>query len=274
MIREKIKVLIYNINDDDISKMSAQCAYYTILSFIPFVLLIITLLQYTKIEPQTLFNAILKFIPSNMNEIILNIVQEIYSKSIGTISLSIIFTIWSAGKGLFALIKGIQKIYNKSYEKSSYLSMRIKSIINTIVFIILIVIALIGMVFGEMLINFIMDYFPNLKKFEFIYMILAEAGFIIITFLIFLGIYKFMQKGKVSIKSQVLGAIIGSISLNIVSFIFSRFLLIFKNFSVTYGSLTTLMLIMMWTYSCFYIVFLGAEINKVEIDNFSKNMVE
>ena len=38
---------------------------------------------------------------------------------------------------------------------------------------------------------------------------------------------------------------------------------IFKGFSITYGSLTTLMLIMMWIYACFYIVFLGAELNKM-----------
>ena len=47
------------------------------------------------------------------------------------------------------------------------------------------------------------------------------------------------------------------------SFVFSKYLDIFKNFSITYGSLTTLMLVMMWTYSCFYTVFLGAKLNKL-----------
>ena len=63
-------------------------------------------------------------------------------------------------------------------------------------------------------------------------------------------------------KSQLWGAIFGAIALNVVSFVFSKYLYIFKGFSWTYGSLTTLMLIMMWTYSCFYTVFLGAEFNK------------
>ena len=44
---------------------------------------------------------------------------------------------------------------------------------------------------------------------------------------------------------------------------FSKYLDIFKGFSITYGSLTTLMLVMMWTYSCFYTLFLGAELNKL-----------
>ena len=72
-----------------------------------------------------------------------------------------------------------------------------------------------------------------------------------------------MPKHKVTFKSQIYGGIFGAIALNIVSFIFSKYLDIFKGFSITYGSLTTLMLVMMWTYSCFYTVFLGAKLNQI-----------
>ena len=87
MIKEKINELSKNMKEDHISESSAQCAYYTILSFIPFIMLVITLIQYTGIEPQTLFDVISKIIPSSMSEMILGIVQEVYSKSIGTISI-------------------------------------------------------------------------------------------------------------------------------------------------------------------------------------------
>lgn len=72
-----------------------------------------------------------------------------------------------------------------------------------------------------------------------------------------------MPKRGVTFKSQIWGAVFGAIALNVVSFVFSKYLDIFKGFSITYGSLTTLMLVMMWTYSCFYTVFLGAELNKI-----------
>ena len=75
-----------------------------------------------------------------MNEMVLGIVQEVYSKSIGTISISIIFTIWTAGRGLFALTKGLQSVYHVSSEENeSYIYLRIKAIVETIIFIILIV---------------------------------------------------------------------------------------------------------------------------------------
>ena len=265
--KEKYKIIekfFTNMEEDYISESSAQCSYYTILSFIPFIILVITLIQYTNIEPQTLFDAISKFIPSSMNEIILNVVQEVYSKSIGTVSISIIFTIWAASKGLFALTKGLQLIYNTDNKSdTSYIYLRIKGILQTIIFIVLIVIGLTALVFGNTLKDIAQRYFGELRNYNIMFSILTEIIFILITFIIFLLLYKFMPKHKVTFKSQMYGAIFGAIALNVISFVFSKYLYIFKGFSLTYGSLTTLMLIMMWTYSCFYTVFLGAELNKL-----------
>ena len=264
MLKEKISELSENMKKDHINESSAQCAYYTILSFIPFIMLVITLIQYTGISPQTLFDAISKIVPSSMNEMILGIVQEVYSKSIGTISISVIFTIWAAGKGLYALTNGLQVVYNTGSKKeTSYIYNRIKAVVETIVFIILIVMGLTVLVFGNGIISIIKEKFGTLKNYNIISSIFTEIGLIFITFIIFLLLYKFMPRHKVSFKYHVYGAIFGAIALNIISFIFSRYLTIFKGFSTTYGSLTTLMLIMMWTYSCFYTLFLGAEFNKL-----------
>ena len=119
MNKKLIKELSVNMSKDHISESSAQCSYYTILSFIPFIILLITMIQYTGIAPQTLFDAISKIIPSSMSEMVLSIVQEVYSKSIGTISVSIIFTIWAAGKGLYALTSGLHGVYETGSKKGT-----------------------------------------------------------------------------------------------------------------------------------------------------------
>ena len=259
-----IKLLFYNMGKDHVSESSAECAYYTILSFIPFLILVITLIQYTQIGPQALFDAISKIIPSSMNEMVIGIVQEVYSKSIGTISVSVIFTIWSAGRGLFALTKGLQTVYHtEEKEKASYMYLRFKAFVETIIFIALIVAGLTILVFGNSFRVLIQEHFGGLKNYSVLSMIVTQLGFILVTFFVFLLLYKFMPKHKVTFKSQICGAAFGAIALNVISFIFSKYLYIFKGFSITYGSLTTLMLIMMWTYACFYTVFLGAEFNKI-----------
>lgn len=260
---KKIENVLTNIKGDHISEYSAQCAYYTILSFIPFVILLLTLIQYTNVDQQTLFNIISKIIPSSMNEIVLGIVKEVYSKSIGTISISIVFTLWSAGKGLFALIKGLHEVYNiKDKNSNSLIYLKLMSIVQTIVFIVLITIGLVLLVFGNSLISILQNKFGALESFTVVSAMLTEIGFVFATFIIFLFLYKFMPKHKVTFKSQAPGAVFGAVVFNAISFVFSKYLDIFKGFSITYGSLTTLILIMIWTYVCFYTVFLGAELNK------------
>ena len=226
-----IQRIFTNVSNDHVGEFSAQCSYYTILSFIPFIILLITLIQYTNIDQQTLFDVISKIVPSSMNEFVLGIVREVYSKSIGTISISIIFTLWSAGKGLFALTKGLHSVYNINGNKEkSMIYLRIMSIVETIIFIVLIMIGLVLLVFGNTLKSIIQNHFGIFENFNTFLQLLTEIGFLFVTFIIFLCLYRFMPKHKVTFMSQIPGAIFGAIALNVISFIFSRYLDILKDF--------------------------------------------
>ena len=259
-----LEALLENIKEDHISESSAQCAYYVILSFIPFIILLLTLIQYTNADSQQLFEIISNVVPDSMNEMVLGIVREVYSKSIGTVSISLIFTLFSADKGLFALTKELHLIYNYSGNKEkSFLYLKIMSIIQTIVFIMIITFGLVAMVFRNTIISTVKENSEFLENYNFNSEMGTRIVFIVVAFIMFLIIYRFMSGHKVKIRYQIIGAMFASASINVISFVFSRYLEIFKGFSTTYGSLTTLMLIMMWTYSCFYVLFLGAEINKI-----------
>ena len=259
-----LEALLDNMKKDHISESSAQCAYYVILSFIPFIILLLTLIQYTNVDSQQLFEIISNVVPNSMNEMVLGIVREVYSKSIGTVSISLVFTLFSADKGLFALTKELHLIYNYSSNKEkSFFYLKIMSLIQTIIFIIIITFSLVVMVFRNTIISTIRENSEFFKNYNFNSEIGTRIAFIVVAFIMFLVIYRFMSGHKIKIRYQIIGALFASITINVISFVFSRYLEIFKGFSTTYGSLTTLMLIMMWTYSCFYVLLLGAEINKV-----------
>ena len=111
-----IKRFFGSLNKHDISEYTAQCAYYTVLSFIPFIMLIVTLIQYTAISKETLIEIIRQIMPATMTDTTVGIIQEVYSKSVGTISISAIFVLWSAKRGFYALSKGLHKIYETDKE--------------------------------------------------------------------------------------------------------------------------------------------------------------
>lgn len=258
-----IQEILDNMGKDHISESSAQCAYYVILSFIPFIILLLTLIQYTNIEQYQLLEIISRIIPSSMNEMVIGVVREVYSKSVGTISISLVFTLIAADKGLFALSKGLHQVYNyEGHKTKSMIYLKLTSILKTAIFIVLIAIGAVILVFGTSIISTIQEKFGLLENYTAISQLITQLAYLVITFILFLCVYKFVPGYKITFKSQIPGAIFSSIALIIISFIFSIYLDLFKGFSTTYGSLTALMLIMMWIYTCFYVVFLGAEINK------------
>ena len=122
-----------------------------------------------------------------MNEFVLGIVREVYSKSIGTISISLIFTLWSAGKGLFALTKGLHSVYNTDEDnEKSILYLRIMALIDTVIFIVLIMLGMVLLVFGNSLKSLMQQHFGALENFNTLSQIATELGFIFVTFVIFL----------------------------------------------------------------------------------------
>lgn len=140
--------------------------------------------------------------------------------------------------------------------------LKLTSILKTMIFIILVAVGAVLLVFGMPIISTVQDKFGLLRNYNILSQIIMQLIFAVIAFVVFLCLYKFMPGHKITFRSQIPGAIFSSIALIAISFVFSKYLDIFKGFSITYGSLTALMLIMMWSYACFYVIFLGAEINK------------
>ena len=265
-----IKTVLDKIKINHIDEYTASSAYFTILAFIPLIMLVLTLTKYVGIEQNTLFNIIERLVPSNiLNDAVLGIVKEVYSKSVGTITISAIFVLWSAGKGFWALCNGLNSAYEIP-ESNQFMHSRIRGLICTIIFILFIVLTLVLLVFGNS-INLILQEKFNVVS-TLMNMILKSKILIsiIILSMIFIIMYKFIPQHKTKLKYQIPGAIFAAIACNVISIFYSIYVDLFTGFSIMYGSLTTVVLAMMWVYACMYSILLGAIINNILIENFVK----
>ncbi len=130
--------------------------------------------------------------------------------------------------------------------------------------LILVVLILILLVFGNSIEGTISVNFPEFSKVAELILKIRDMISILVMFVIFLFVYKFSSgKKEHSFKTSILGAAFTSIALYLVSLFFSIYVNIFTNFSVIYGSLATITLILMWLYTIIYVIFLGAEINVI-----------
>ena len=267
VFKKKISKIINDINKfltkiekHHLGEYSVQCAYYVILAFIPFVILLFSLVQHTNIGKDAIFFLAEEIIPGNIYNFVENVMKEASFKSIGTLSISIIVLIWSAGNGFFALCKGFHYIYETPKEYN-YWFIKLKSMISIIIFIFIIVAVLFLIAFGNKIANFIKFKYSSLSttiNFILNWRIVWQC---LILFLFFWLMYKYVPNHKVKFKTQIPGALFSAFSWYFLSYIFSIYLNVFTNFSVVYGNLTSIILLMIWVYWCMFAILIGAEIN-------------
>ncbi len=265
LLWSNIKKFCTKMGEHNISEYTAQCAYYAVLSFIPFIILIVTLIQYSGISKDVLVSVIEKIIPETMANSTVDIVQEVYSKSIGTVSISAIFVLWSARRSFYALSKGLHNIYETDKEYN-FILLQIKSLLLTVFLVLTIILVLVISVFGNSILGFLEVKFSISPVVANIFHF-SKIGVYIVLFIILLLMYRFVPGHKQGLKKQIPGALIATVGWYVISLFFSIYLEAFKGFSVMYGSLTSIVLSMMWVYFCMYIILVGAEVNNFFIKN-------
>ncbi len=245
---------------DHVGAYAAQSAYFIILSFIPFVLCLMTVVKYTALTEEMVKQAILQICPTNVEGFVEGIINEVYTKSTAVIPLTAITALWSAGKGLQAVINGLNTIYHVK-ETRNWLVTRMQSVFYTLTLVVALLSSLMLLVFGNSLQRTLSKYVPFLAGL--IKMIMGARTLLVfgVLILVFLFLFKVLPNRKATFRSQLPGAVLTAIAWLTFSYGFSLYFAYFPSFSNMYGSLTTVVLIMLWLYVCMNIVLYGAEVN-------------
>lgn len=252
---------------------AAQAAYFFVLSLIPIILLLMMLVRFTPIEMEDVMAAVLKVFPTSVEGFIRNIVWQVYNQSASVIPITIVITLWSAGKGVLSMTAGLNNIY-ESTETRNYLYLRLRASIYTVIFLLAIVLSLILSVFGNSIGLMVNEHAPFLgHMIDYIIRIRTFLTLGVLTVFWDL-VYRFLPnrsgREKTTLKKQLPGAFFTACGWQLISFVFSIYLDIFTGFSSMYGSLTTVILIMLWLYGCMYVILLGGEVNAMLERTFAK----
>lgn len=94
-----------------------------------------------------LYNLIQTVIPLGFRSWVIGMVDEMYSRTIATISLSALVMVWSAGKSFMALNRGMNAICQVD-RKPNYLMLRLRGAVFALIFVLLVVASLVLIVFG------------------------------------------------------------------------------------------------------------------------------
>ncbi len=264
-IYRNIKYILKKSSANKISAFSAQTAFFMFLSLVPLVMLALSLLKQlgaTESDVGLVANEFAPGIVSSFFDVYMDEIMDDSKLSLTIVSAVVL--LWSASKGVFAIIGGMNTVYEIK-ENRNYFIIRLIAIFYTIAFIIILSLALLLMVFNDKLNDLLYSFFPNLVGLVYVISSLRFIiGFISLV-LFFILLYKALPSGKQNFADQIPGAVVTSAGWVGFSVIFSFFVDNFSNYASIYGSLTTIIVLMLWLYTCMYIMFLGAQINQILI---------
>ncbi|HUE82590.1 MAG TPA: YihY/virulence factor BrkB family protein [Pyrinomonadaceae bacterium] len=262
------------INDHDVLGRAAQLSYYFLLALFPLLLFLISLLGYiapTGSEFQDrLLNYLSTVAPPSAMELIRATLDEISARrSGGRLYLSLLAALWAASWGMGAISETLNVAYRVK-ESRPWWKARLVAVLLTIALAVLILSAFAIVLYGERIGDSIAAIFGYSEVFRLTWRISQwpiALTFVLATFKL---IYYFAPNvPRHSRKWTTTGAIVGVVLWLIISFGFRAYLSFFDSYSVTYGSLGAVIILMLWFYLTGVAILIGGEIN-AELEGFHK----
>lgn len=239
----------------------AYTAFFLILSLFPSLLLFLELLQLTGLQTDSL----LQFLQDYLPELLLPLARNLITSSSryrtsAMLSLSALAALWSASRGMFGLLRGLQSVRGQAAQ--SYWKKRTVSVAYTGLFLVVLVLTLAVHVFG----NAVLDYLwmrtepalmavMNAVDLRFLLLLVLQTS-------LFSGMYALMGGPQRSFVRSLPGGLLASLGWLSFSRLFSVYMTHFSRYADIYGSIYAMALGMLWLYCCICIVLYGAAFNR------------
>ncbi|AXI38400.1 MAG: YihY/virulence factor BrkB family protein [Bacillaceae bacterium] len=257
------KELFKRFKEDEISSLAAELAYFFLLSLFPFLIFLMNLLAYLPLSSDVVLDFVAQYAPGNTMKLIENNVRHIIeTQNVTLLSFGVIGTIWSASNGINAIVRAFNKAYQVE-ENRHFLVARLMSILLTFAMILVILVALLLPVFGREIGLFIFRAFGFTEVFLTIWNTIRWLLSAVILCIVFTGLYFIAPNKRMKISEAYPGALFATVGWIVVSLLFSYYVGNFGNFSVTYGSLGGVIILLIWFYLSAVIIILGGEINAI-----------
>jgi membrane protein len=271
-----ISVFFKKATDDGLAAYAAQATFFVLLSFFPFLIFIILLASKLSFSSEYLINQLMAVFPGELEDYMLHIMNEVKNSNDSSFSsfsiITVVVSLWSAAKGIQAMTYGLNRIYN--VEKSrGFIWLRLLSALYTFAFAIMLFVIMGIHVFGANIVARIIQLWPRFAALTLLIYSLKSAFTFLILFLVFLLIYYQLPGRRGRMRHEITGAAAAALAWMLMTSGFSIFIKYFASASRMYGSLTSIMLVIIWLYIGMQIILYGAEINYYMSDfiEFSRN---
>ena len=259
-----------HLTEREVQSRARSIAFSFFLALFPGIIFLFTLIPYIPIkgfQDQLLF-LISDLMPPNTYEASREtIVDIIKHQRGGLLSFGVLFTLYVSSNGINSLINAFNQVHRN---KRSPVKQRVRAVSLTLFFFILVIITLCLLIFSEVALHFLLNTVDLKNKTPIIllqvgkWIILLTLCFTAISILYYYGTVKNSRWRFISA-----GSTLATILIILTSIGFNYFVIHFARYNKIYGSIGTLIIILLWIYfNCMQLI-VGYELN-ASIDSAKK----
>ncbi len=251
------------IREMHIGQHAANAGYFIVLSVFPTLVLLLGLLRYTGMDARDLLSLLSGIIPEVLMPATEKLIISTYAyTSTAIVSVSAVGVLWSASRGIYGLLTGLNAIYDVQ-EDRGYFYTRSISVFYTFLFLIVLILTLVLNVFGESILQMLppargalWELMSELIDLRFILLLLLQTG-------LFSAMFMALPNRKNKFSDSFPGAVLASAGWLLFSNLFSFYVEYFSGYANVYGSVYAIALSMLWLYFCLCLLFCGGALNKL-----------
>ena len=268
--RKNIKIVyeitysfVTKVKYDHVSSFAGHAALFLLMSLFPMAMFCISMFRYLPIDTVRFTRYLMNIIPEGFAPLLNQILEEAYAESTTMMkSFTIIVMLFCASKGVYAVIIGMNAVYGIRETRSMPLLYALAVSYVVIIFA-AISLMMVLIVLGNNIFNWLLQFVPGLAMFSNLFRYGKYLCMVVFLIIFFLMIYMNVPNRRSTIRYEFFGALFSTVAWLVFSWVFSFYISNFANSSVTYGSLATVVIFILWLYGTMNIIFVGAEMNVV-----------
>ncbi len=263
LIYEIAYSFVSKVKYDHVSSFAGHADLFLLMSLFPMAMYCISVFSYLQIDTARFTRYLMNIIPEGSMPLVNQILEEAYAGSTAMMqSFSIIVMLFCASKGVYAVIIGMNAVYGIRETRGTPLLYAL-AVSYVVIFFAVIGLMMVLIVLGNNIFNWLLQFVPGMAVFSNLFRYGKYLCMIVLLILFFLLIYMNVPNRRSKIRYEFFGSLFSAIAWLVYSWAFSFYISNFANYSVTYGSLATVVIFILWLYGTMNIIFVGAEMNVV-----------
>ena len=271
MIKSYLKRILNLITRPEMKILPGQLAFFLVLAIFP----LLTLFGYIGskmlffVEP--FVDTLSRFVPENVMQIILPFVQS--SHITGNVLFFMIVGFILVSNGTYSIIVTSNELYN--IKNADYIKDRVKAFFMIILLMFLFVFIFVVLAYGNIIIEKILELklLSSISSNIYLLFVLLKwpVAFVLI-FWILKIIYTISPDEKISSKFMNKGALFTTVCWIVTTSVYSYYVSNIANYTLFYGSISGIIVMMIWIYMLTYIFVMGIAINADEYNRYKKSI--